>query len=345
MLLVVDKAMCRHARQALERLEKKKLIERGKGPTNAVLVYRTYGVLSPFKRYMILRYVAELGNRMDLIIMYDTTSLLTASARLTADIRESMQWLSTLASDCGGAVRLFKFNEADVYAEYAPLNRIKPSLELNGDVVNRVVHTPSAVLLKRRVIDSLGRGVDSQGAKVTHMWMVEDDVRFSGDSKTFFFDPSVARLEVDLLDIESEHCMPTGSGEGIYRHVNLFSWQPDQYCKTMEHVRRYSMRLLDAMHDAMHLGLWARSEAFDPTVCNALDWCTRDQLHRGRWRGKLTWNEHVTLEQWRDVPPNRWHHPIKWMRPHPGLDRPTKATTPTCTRLTPGVYPWKQSSK
>ena len=90
----------------------------------------------------------------------------------------------------------------------------------------------------------------------------------------------------------------------------------------VEHVERFSRRLLDTMLDMAEIGVVGMGELFASTVCAHVDWCTISDLALNDEVGeKFDWDTTVSSEEWETIlvtpkSRNKWWHALKgdWAR-------------------------------
>ena len=130
-----------------------------------------------------------------------------------------------------------------------------------------------------------------------HVWVVEDDVGFSGDMGNFLAD--YADSDVDLLTHTVQHVsMPQEDAGGVdwfWTHVasdEFVKHVPSHLrLKGAEHVQRFSRRFLTALDQLSSQGITAWSEQAVPSLCAFLG-MTRSPLedrHIGTpfdWQGR-----------------------------------------------------------
>jgi hypothetical protein len=293
---------------------------------NPLILFRTFGDLNGYKRRMISTYLSELGvDRF--AVLYDKSvpdahvdhrGLRTGGTR--HHVERSLKWLKSVRhAQSGRRLGVFEYTVDELRQEFPRLNEIAAPYDNH---LNRFFHTASTALLKRRNYNSSNKAGGEQALQFTHVWLVEDDARFSGNSATFFFGAAMSQLVADEVDLDDPQavgigCTPAKQRDARFQHVNRLSIHVPIVCKRMEHVRRLSTRFIDVLHDAVVAGQHGRSEVFEPTVCANTPWCVAASFNAATWVGTSRYNMRITPAKWRQImstQPNRWHHAIKWTK-------------------------------
>lgn len=161
--------------------------------------------------------------------------------------------------------------------------------------------------------------------EVRYLWVVEDDVLFTGDWEGFFSSYEDAELGEARGTKRGSLGGSNGGGQGGYGRADLLAvsqfdgvpkedadkwywWKSCSFCTAMEAtdsgekkaaflpVFRISKRLATAVQDALNSGLNGHHEALVPSVCESnRDWCT--------W--KFLRPEHASIQ--RDTSKNSKH--------------------------------------
>ena len=144
-----------------------------------------------------------------------------------------------------------------------------------------------------------------------HVWVIEDDARYSGDVAEFF-----AKYQGKGEDLVSAYIGPP---EASWPSTAEESWDVprDDVVAKVEHVERFSRKLLDEMLDLAELSVVGMGELFASTVCAHLKWCTiADLVESSDVGGKFDWNTTVSSEEWRAIMAStatqgKWWHALK----------------------------------
>lgn len=161
----------------------------------------------------------------------------------------------------------------------------------------------------------------AQRHEYEHYWVIEYDVRFTGDWRDFFrlahqSDPDLisSSIEVPFTDESWDH----------WESIDL---PYSEVARSFGPIRRVSHRLLEAVRELITNGYWAHNEALLPSACQRRGWLMRDlnQLAREQWgdfiytpssnqdiRRTLDYRP-VASTTWGAVP-EKLHHPVKPMR-------------------------------
>ena len=106
-----------------------------------------------------------------------------------------------------------------------------------------------------------------------------------------------------------------------WAHINrtTFSGISNRVVK-VEHVERYSTRLLLAINNLLELGIAMHGEFFSSTVCSNWAWCSIASLDSDSFvkdpEATFCWNCSITPSQWagyrREEANSVWYHALKW---------------------------------
>ena len=147
------------------------------------------------------------------------------------------------------------------------------------------------------------------------LWVVEDDVGFSGgDIGRMFEDPDVVGSDADLL--HAPHSTAVGLEAWHWRGATSDAFERlapplAERVKGSEHVLRFSRALLDELHAQSSRGACAWSECSAFTVCAAAKLCA-EPFPEHFIGDKYDWDTCVGKQEFADAPPSKLLHALKW---------------------------------
>ena len=182
-------------------------------------------------------------------------------------------------------------------------------------VVNAVKQFPVLVLLHRRCMKTLDWGycdiwarvfqtefvllwlseASSRGMTYEKIWVLQDDVEFTGDPAAFLHSPKFK--DVDFI---SPHPTVQVPRHHVARHISTFPFvhplgKNDRDYKNMffagEGIRGYSRAFLVALHIETLLGHSAWSEFAAPTLCNHISFCKQAYFAKNEFSTRWEWED------------------------------------------------------
>ncbi|KAI9034520.1 hypothetical protein DFJ74DRAFT_649770 [Hyaloraphidium curvatum] len=279
-----------------------------------LVILRTWGDIGHRKRALIKRYLAGTDGIARFAVNHDATR-----AGNQSSIEESVAHLQELAAGPDGGFDLYVYNETDVKARFPHttfdigfLTNYNPWKKTGTQVLATYQGAAPSTVLFLRTFPT------SRLEKLKNVWIIEDDVMFTGDLKQFF-----GRYVDDESHIITSRFrdMPMG-----WWWEHSFTWNATKAHKTVQedHVTRYSMRLLKLLDDLVSVGVYALGVHFPTTVCSSLVWC-RESIRNLDPDGVIAEEKYyaasarVSEDVWNDavagkIPElsGKWVHATKW---------------------------------
>lgn len=161
----------------------------------------------------------------------------------------------------------------------------------------------------------------AQRHEYEHFWIIEYDVRFTGQWRDFF--GLAHRSEADLI---SSFIKAPFTDES-WHHWDSIDLPCSQLAYSFGPVRRVSRRLLEAVKELITNGYWAHNETLLPSICQSRGWLMRDlnDLARQQWGDVVytpvsdqnvpgTFNYRSIASSIWGAESNKLHHPVKPIR-------------------------------
>lgn len=290
----------------------------------ATLVIRTAKALPEVKQSVILRYSESLGEALDLWLLVDHTNLeVEALSTLQQDLR-------SLQSRAPHPIHVLMY---DVDLEKRMFPTAARRFDKVGPVLNHGMHATSIVLWWRLCggyadLDSLplgstgGKQASRPGASSPYVWIIEMDVGFSGEPRTFF-----EFYQDQPYDLIVNSVRPATQPWLHYKRLEAGdTWElnAEFYHVKNDFVERMSPRLLYHLDVLLRASVISYGEAYESTICKSIlrDWCTVHSFADDGFAGHvLTYDGAVNAEQWRmynEQPEyqNKWYHAVLPYKEH-----------------------------
>ncbi len=290
-----------------------------------MIVIRAAKTLSQVKQAVILHYSESLGDAFDLWLVVDHTNL-DADARTVLETQ-----LRTLQAQAPHPVHVFMY---DLELEKRMFPTAARRFDRVGPILNHGMHATSIVLWWRLCggypnLEQPATPVDIHGARgmrapegLPYVWIVEMDVGFSGDPRTFF-----DYYKGKKYDLVVNSVRPAAQPWLHYKRLEAGdTWELDAefYRVKNDFVERMSPRFLYHLDVLLRASVISYGEAYEATVCTSIlhDWCTLHAFADDGFAGHiLTYDGAVDADQWRmynEKPAyqNKWYHAVLPYKEH-----------------------------